>query len=66
MVIVSLCWTAGISYFVANATPNPDEPGLAMIFTTLLAFIAVYLALLAVFAVSTVIIESRRNRSVPK
>ncbi|MGL4943888.1 MAG: hypothetical protein ACRC46_11945 [Thermoguttaceae bacterium] len=63
MAIVSLCWSAGISCFVANATPNPDEPGLAMIFTALLTFVAVYLALLAVFAVSTVIVESRWNRS---
>ena len=48
--IIPMTWVIQIVLYLENATPNPNEQGLVMIFTTLYAAFAVWFAVIALLA----------------
>ena len=47
--VVAVSWMAQIVYHIEHATPNPDEPGLVVIFAHFYAGFAIYSAIIALF-----------------
>jgi len=45
--IIPLTWVVQVVLYLANATPDPDEPGLVMIFTTMYVAFAMWSTIIA-------------------
>lgn len=63
--VITMVWTGQVVYYLRNANPDPNEPGLVMFFTALYVVFAIYSAMIGLLAFHNALIN-RSNKHIDK